>query len=49
MTFGEFAGWLTAANLFIEWTVANAAVGKGFSGYFAALTGINPDIFTPYK
>ena len=28
VTFGEFAGWLTACNLFIEWTVANAAVGE---------------------
>ena len=48
VTFGEFAGWLTACNLFIEWTVANAAVAKGFSGYFCALTGLNPTIFTPY-
>lgn len=39
---------LTAANLFIEWTVANAAVAKGFSGYFCALTNIDPTIFTPY-
>lgn len=39
---------LTAANLFIEWTVANAAVAKGFSGYFCALTGIDPIVFTPY-
>jgi len=47
VTFGEFPGWLTACNLFITWTVANAAVGKGFSGYFCSLTGINPVIFTP--
>ncbi|KAG1661746.1 hypothetical protein FOA52_004805 [Chlamydomonas sp. UWO 241] len=48
VTFGEFAGWLVACNLFIEWTLANAAVAKGFSGYFAALFGIDPTVFTPY-
>ena len=39
---------MTAANLFIEWTVANAAVAKGFAGYFCALTGIDPSVFTVY-
>ncbi|GAX82912.1 hypothetical protein CEUSTIGMA_g10338.t1 [Chlamydomonas eustigma] len=48
VTFGEFAGWMTAANLFIEWTVANAAVAKGFSGYFSALTNIDSNVFQPF-
>eukprot|EP00955_Chlamydomonas_euryale_P028430 299447-Chlamydomonas_euryale.AAC.7 len=28
VTFGEFAGWMVACNLFVEWTLANAAVAK---------------------
>ena len=40
---------LAACNLFIEWTVANAAVSKGFSGYFCALTNINQTVFVVYE
>ena len=48
-TFGEFIGWMTAANLFVEYTVSIAAVAKGFSGYFCALTGLNQTLFVVYQ
>ncbi|KAG1675509.1 hypothetical protein FOA52_001808 [Chlamydomonas sp. UWO 241] len=45
VTFGEFAGWLVACNLFVEWTLANAAVAKGFTNYLAALLGVPKSFF----
>lgn len=46
-SFGELMGWLIACNLFIEWTLANAAVAKGFSGYFANMIGVDQSVFKP--
>mmetsp|Transcript_7631 Transcript_7631/g.14970 ORF Transcript_7631/g.14970 Transcript_7631/m.14970 type:complete len:524 (-) Transcript_7631:138-1709(-) len=48
LTFGEFVGWLTACQLFVEWTLANAAVAKGFSSYFCSLFDIRLSIFQIY-
>ncbi|KAG2440061.1 hypothetical protein HXX76_004175 [Chlamydomonas incerta] len=42
-TFGPLAGWLTAANLLLEYVLASAAVAKGFTGYLAALAGLPMD------
>jgi hypothetical protein len=38
-----------ACNLFIEWTLANAATAKGFSGYFSKLCGIRKEVFVVYS
>ncbi|KAG2454824.1 hypothetical protein HYH02_000656 [Chlamydomonas schloesseri] len=42
-TFGPLAGWLTAANLLLEYVLASAAVAKGFTAYLAALAGLPSD------
>ncbi|KAG2448496.1 hypothetical protein HYH02_006387 [Chlamydomonas schloesseri] len=41
MTFGEFAAWVTACDLVLEYTLSAAAVAKGFTAYTAALIGID--------
>ncbi|KXZ55291.1 hypothetical protein GPECTOR_3g427 [Gonium pectorale] len=41
MTFGEFAAWVTACDLVLEYTLSAAAVAKGFTAYTAALLGVN--------
>lgn len=41
---------LIVTTLVLEYVLANAAVARSFSAYFAALCGQNPDFFTfPYK
>eukprot|EP00198_Chlamydomonas_reinhardtii_P000349 XP_001689684.1 cationic amino acid transporter 2 [Chlamydomonas reinhardtii] len=41
MTFGEYAAWVTACDLVLEYTLSAAAVAKGFTAYTAALIGID--------
>ncbi|KAG2487845.1 hypothetical protein HYH03_013562 [Edaphochlamys debaryana] len=41
MTFGEFAAWVTACDLVLEYTLSAAAVAKGFTAYTAALIGVD--------
>ncbi|MEW5312473.1 MAG: hypothetical protein WDW38_004106 [Sanguina aurantia] len=40
MTFGEYAAWVAACDLILEYTLSAAAVAKGFTAYFAALFAI---------
>ncbi|KAF5742505.1 cationic amino acid transporter 7 chloroplastic-like isoform X1 [Tripterygium wilfordii] len=40
VTFGEFAAFLTGANLIMEYALSNAAVARGFSGYFGTAIGV---------
>ncbi|GLC37891.1 hypothetical protein PLESTM_000660300 [Pleodorina starrii] len=41
MTYGEFAAWVTACDLILEYTLSAAAVAKGFTSYTAALLGVD--------
>ncbi|KAJ9530705.1 hypothetical protein QJQ45_014868 [Haematococcus lacustris] len=41
LTFGEFAAWVAACDLILEYTLSAAAVAKGFTAYFAQLIGVN--------
>ncbi|WIA23368.1 hypothetical protein OEZ85_000131 [Tetradesmus obliquus] len=41
--FGEFLAWITVANLILEYILANAAVIRGFSPYFAMLINKAPE------
>ncbi|KHG16483.1 Cationic amino acid transporter 7, chloroplastic -like protein [Gossypium arboreum] len=40
ITFGEFAAFLTGANLIMEYVMSNAAVARGFTSYLSAAIGI---------
>lgn len=40
ITFGEFAAFLTGANLIMEYVMSNAAVARGFTSYLSAVIGI---------
>jgi APA family basic amino acid/polyamine antiporter len=44
-TFGEFPGWIAASNIVFNYILANAAVARSFSGYFASLCDQSPDFF----
>ena len=37
LTFGEFAAWVAACDLILEYTLSAAAVAKGFTAYLASL------------
>lgn len=39
ITFGEFAAFLTGANLIMEYVTSNAAVARGFTSYLASAMG----------
>eukprot|EP00878_Enallax_costatus_P000818 GHUV01000943.1.p1 GENE.GHUV01000943.1~~GHUV01000943.1.p1 ORF type:complete len:550 (+),score=66.26 GHUV01000943.1:156-1652(+) len=41
--FGEYLAWITVANLILEYILANAAVIRGFSPYFAMLINKQPE------
>ncbi|KAJ4971173.1 hypothetical protein NE237_004272 [Protea cynaroides] len=41
VTFGEFAAFLTGANLVMEYVFSNAAVARSFSAYFGTAIGIS--------
>ncbi|GKU91524.1 hypothetical protein SLEP1_g5388 [Rubroshorea leprosula] len=41
ITFGEFAAFLTGANLIMEYVMSNAAVARGFTSYLGAAIGIS--------
>lgn len=45
MTFGEFPGWIAASNIVFNYVLANAAVARSFSGYFASLINQKPNYF----
>ncbi|KAJ7570443.1 hypothetical protein O6H91_01G120000 [Diphasiastrum complanatum] len=40
ITFGEFAAFLTGANLMMEYVISNAAVARSFTCYLAAAFGV---------
>ncbi|KAH1030434.1 hypothetical protein J1N35_042608 [Gossypium stocksii] len=40
ITFGEFAAFLTGANLIMEYVMSNAAVARGFTSYLSVAIGI---------
>jgi APA family basic amino acid/polyamine antiporter len=44
-TFGEFPGWIAASNIVFNYVLANAAVARSFSGYFASLCNKDPTFF----
>ncbi|WRX12783.1 Amino acid/polyamine transporter I - like 4 [Theobroma cacao] len=41
VTFGEFAAFLTGANLIMEYVMSNAAVARSFTSYLGAAIGIS--------
>ncbi|KAK9019637.1 hypothetical protein V6N11_054152 [Hibiscus sabdariffa] len=41
ITFGEFAAFLTGANLITEYVMSNAAVARGLTSYLGAVMGIS--------
>ncbi|KAI9118841.1 hypothetical protein K1719_010286 [Acacia pycnantha] len=41
VTFGEFAAFLTGANLVMDYVMSNAAVARSFTAYFGTATGIS--------
>ncbi|KAF1880484.1 hypothetical protein Lal_00011542 [Lupinus albus] len=41
VTFGEFAAFLTGANLIMEYVMSNAAVARGFTAYFGTVIGVS--------
>ncbi|XP_022959654.1 cationic amino acid transporter 6, chloroplastic-like [Cucurbita moschata] len=41
ITFGEFAGFLTGANLIMDYVMSNAAVARSFTQYLGAAIGIS--------
>jgi amino acid transporter len=41
VTFGEFAAFLTGANLVMEYVMSNAAVARSFTSYFATAIGVS--------
>ncbi|WIA39047.1 hypothetical protein OEZ86_005191 [Tetradesmus obliquus] len=50
LTMGELAAWLIVTTLVLQYILANAAVARSFSAYFAAMIGKEPGFFTfPYQ
>ncbi|KAA8534579.1 hypothetical protein F0562_032162 [Nyssa sinensis] len=43
VTFGEFAAFLTGANLIIDYVLSNAAVARSFTAYFATAIGLSTE------
>ncbi|KAI5578201.1 hypothetical protein POPTR_008G017100v4 [Populus trichocarpa] len=41
ITFGEFAAFLTGANLIMDYVMSNAAVARGFTAYLGSAIGIS--------
>ncbi|KAK4782813.1 hypothetical protein SAY86_007187 [Trapa natans] len=41
VTFGEFAAFLTGANLIMEYVTSNAAVARSLTGYMGATVGVS--------
>ncbi|CAO2833043.1 unnamed protein product [Amaranthus hypochondriacus] len=41
VTFGEFAAFLTGANLVLDYVLSNAAVARSFTAYFGTAIGIS--------
>ncbi|GMI84946.1 ARABIDOPSIS THALIANA CATIONIC AMINO ACID TRANSPORTER 6, cationic amino acid transporter 6 [Hibiscus trionum] len=41
ITFGEFAAFLTGANLIMEYVISNAAVARGSTSYLSAAIGVS--------
>ncbi|KAJ7974876.1 putative Cationic amino acid transporter [Quillaja saponaria] len=41
ITFGEFAAFLTGANLVMDYVLSNAAVARGFTAYFGTAIGVS--------
>ncbi|KAK4283982.1 hypothetical protein QN277_000877 [Acacia crassicarpa] len=41
VTFGEFAAFLTGANLVMDYVMSNAAVARSFTAYFGTATGVS--------
>ncbi|KAJ8760992.1 hypothetical protein K2173_022030 [Erythroxylum novogranatense] len=41
VTFGEFAAFITGANLIMEYVTSNAAVARGFTAYFGTTIGVS--------
>ncbi|XP_014514949.1 cationic amino acid transporter 7, chloroplastic [Vigna radiata var. radiata] len=41
VTFGEFAAFMTGANLVVDYVLSNAAVARGFTAYLGAAIGIS--------
>ncbi|CAL0316448.1 unnamed protein product [Lupinus luteus] len=41
VTFGEFAAFLTGANLIMEYVMSNAAVARSFTAYFGTVIGVS--------
>eukprot|EP00878_Enallax_costatus_P036496 GHUV01040990.1.p1 GENE.GHUV01040990.1~~GHUV01040990.1.p1 ORF type:complete len:281 (+),score=47.38 GHUV01040990.1:220-1062(+) len=46
LTMGELAAWLVVTTLVLEYVLANAAVARSFSAYFATLIGQPSSFFT---
>lgn len=43
ISLGEFAAFITGANLVLEYVISNAAVARTFTAYLASLLGYAPD------
>ncbi|MCO5551188.1 hypothetical protein L7F22_004686 [Adiantum nelumboides] len=43
ISLGEFAAFITGANLVVEYVISNAAVARTFTAYLASLLGYAPD------
>ncbi|KAF7811529.1 cationic amino acid transporter 7, chloroplastic-like [Senna tora] len=41
VTFGEFAAFITGANLVMDYVMSNAAVARGFTAYFGTAIGVS--------
>ncbi|PON47736.1 Amino acid/polyamine transporter [Trema orientale] len=41
VTFGEFAAFITGANLVMDYVMSNAAVSRGFTAYLGAAIGVS--------
>ncbi|KAK1300352.1 hypothetical protein QJS10_CPB13g01515 [Acorus calamus] len=44
VTFGEFAAFLTGANLVMEYVFSNAAVARSFTSYLGTAIGVQADV-----
>ncbi|KAK2968166.1 hypothetical protein RJ640_018259 [Escallonia rubra] len=42
VTFGEFAAFLTGANLIVDYVLSNAAVARSFTAYLGTAVGVSP-------
>lgn len=41
VTFGEFAAFITGANLIMDYVMSNAAVARSFTGYVGTTVGVS--------